>query len=113
MLASGLGKRLEKALLVLAERPIATAGSDWMQSFRFLGHRLPPTQSRRWRLLRAAIHRPPTTRKPPFVTQECYSCAIGSFEEEAVSGCRMVVVGSRPSKDIATETENLTRAAGN
>jgi hypothetical protein len=59
MLASGLGKRLEKALLVLAERPIATAGSDWMQSFRFLGHRLPPTQSRRLRLLRAGYSPPP------------------------------------------------------
>ena len=54
-----------------------------------------------------------TNGKPPFVTQECYSCAIGSFEEEAVSGCRMVVVGSRPSAAVAPPKNRAARTAGN
>jgi hypothetical protein len=37
-----------------------------------------------------------TTRKRPFGFRRCYSGLTGSFEQEAVSGCRMVVVGSRP-----------------
>ena len=44
-----------------------------------------------------------TTRKRPFGFRRCYSGLTGSFEQEAVSGCRMVVVGSRPSTDVAPE----------
>jgi hypothetical protein len=59
---------------------------------------------------------PSTTRRPPFDIQWRHSCVTGSFAVGAVTGCRMVRLGTRPGTDAeevcCPKQSNTTGKAG-